>query len=225
MTLILLAAPGGAYEQATASSNIQNVPETRLDDLVVQGQPEHDERLDLLELAERYCLEPDGDHELTWAIAAHDGYTAFTRDDFQGLRTPGARQVRGYSKTRDGVEIRVLTSVKRQWEGPGFTGAIANLHLCWVSANPLPRREVDEATQEFLGRARFRIKDAWVHAWLPQPDGTRLPVGRSDFERQWVLLYRDKGMRSVLTGDYAGWSSITYMRPVEGCADWCYDGR
>lgn len=188
----------------------------------VHAQPNNRQ---LVDLAERFCIEPDGDHELTWAIAAHDGYEPFTRDDFPGLRTPGARQVRGYSKAFEGSQVRVLTSVKRQWEGPGFNGAIANLHVCWVSVNPGSRREVDRSIQDHAGPVRFRLKDTWVHAWLPQPDGSRLPVDRSQFERQWVQLYRDNGMRSILSGDYGGWVSITYIRPVESCSDWCYDGR
>ncbi len=45
----------------------------------------------LVDLADRYCIGPDGDHELTWAQAVRDGMTPLEPNDFQGLRLPGAR--------------------------------------------------------------------------------------------------------------------------------------
>lgn len=181
--------------------------------------PPESDPLDLVTLAERYCIGPDGDHELTWALAVRDGYSPLSPEEFEGLRLPGARQLRGFTQTINGSEIRVLTAVNR-WIGGGQ--GYTPFHLCWVSANPADRRVIDQELGAHLGVGRFRQEGALVFAWIPQEDSARRTVRRREFQRRGMAIAREDGMRMALTNQYGSMVAITYMTPVETCADWCY---
>ena len=173
---------------------------------------------ELVEIADRYCISPDGDHSWTLDLALHNEYQPLTPDLFENLRLPGARQLRGVSRTIGGSEVRILTAKNRIRYG----GVTTYFHVCWVAADPASRRDVDSEVRRFLDVGRFRQEGALVYAWLPQPDGTRRTVRRKAFELQGFALSRDQGMRLVLTNQYLDQVSITYMRPVESCEEWCY---
>lgn len=177
------------------------------------------EPLDLIGLADRYCIDPDGDHELTWAKAVRDGFVELSPEDFPNLRLPGARQLKGFTRTEDGVEVRVLTAVNR-WVGGGQ--GETPFHLCWVSAAPYERRAVDREIGGWLGVDRFRQGDALVYAWIPLESGGRRSVSRREFQRHGMAIAREEGMRMVLTNQHGAMVAVTYMTPVESCADWCY---
>ncbi|MFC5346241.1 hypothetical protein ACETK8_15650 [Brevundimonas staleyi] len=183
------------------------------------GFAQPDEPASLVQLADDLCFYPDGDHAVTWDNAARRGFTPILTEHIPGLRLPGVRQLRGFTKTIDGTEVRVLTAVNR-WRamGRGF----ASFHLCWVSALPANRESVDSRLGEFLKLEHFPQDDASVFAWLPQADGSRQPVSRRAFGRRYFQLSRDQGMRTVMTNHTGDRVSITYMRPVGSCEDWCY---
>ena len=130
----------------------------------------------------------------------------------------GARGLRGFSRTTDGVEIRVLTAANRVRQ----FGEDTYYHLCWVSAANANRREVDRELQAYLGVRRFRQEGAFMYPWVTQPDGSRESVSRRDFDLQGFGLSRERGMKVVLTGEWRGQVSVTFMTPVSSCADWCY---
>lgn len=176
----------------------------------------------LVDLFERYCLDPDGQHDLTWALARHDNYTAFDRSDFPGLRTPGARQVRGFTTSVSGTEIRVLTAVNRFALGPQRTGPATNFHLCWVSARPASRAQIDSELRTYLGVRRYRQEGAFAYPWVTTADDERKSVKRSDFTEDFARMAREEGMRVVTTNEAHGWVSLGYLRPIESCEDWCY---
>lgn len=184
--------------------------------LAAQTPPEP---VDLIDLAQRYCIGPDGDHELTWSRAVRDGYVELSPEDFPNLRLPGARRLRGFTRMTDGIELRILTAVNRiSGGGQGETP----FHLCWVSADPFERAAVDRELGGWLGVGRFRQAGAWVHAWTPGEEGGRRSVSRREFQRRGMAIAREDGMRLVLTNQHGRMVAITYMTPVEGCADWCY---
>jgi len=152
-------------------------------------------------------------------MAAHYGWTPITAEDVGNLTLPGVRQLRGFRKEIDGVEVCLLTAVNR-WRGGGH--GETNFHLCWVSADPINRRLVDDELHDLLDVRRFRQGDALAYAWIPQEDGSRRSVSRSQWERGGHGLTRREGMRMVLTNQHRNMVAITYLTPVEDCADWCY---
>lgn len=174
---------------------------------------------DLYDMAERYCIGPDGDHELTQALAEHDKMRPITAEDFPGLRLPGARRLTGYTAELDGVVFRVLTA-RNRIRGGG--GGITFFHLCWVSAEPMNRRAVDRTLQRETGIRGFRQEGARVFAWVPGPDGARLVVDLREWRRRNQAIAREDGMRMILTNQHQGMTAVTYMTPVTDCADWCY---
>ena len=174
---------------------------------------------DLAGLADRYCIGPDGDHVWTWSLAAGEGWTPLQPEEFANLRLPGARQLRGFTKTIGGTEVRLLTAVNRM---TGMGAGVTYYHLCWVSADPAVRREVDSAIAELVGVDRFRQDDAFVYAWIPGPDDTRREVSRREWSRYAQALAREDGLRMVLTGATQSRVSVTYMTATQDCADWCY---
>ncbi|MGH7027658.1 hypothetical protein [Brevundimonas sp.] len=174
---------------------------------------------ELVRLADRYCLGPDGDHEWTWALATHDGFSPLSPDGFSGLRLPAARQLRGFEKTIDGAKVRILTANNRI-SGGGVGRSY--FHLCWVSAEPTDRRSVDAALRSFLDVGRIRQEGAFAYLWIPQDDGTRGRVSRKSFNLRGHALAREEGMRMALTNNVGLMVAVTYMRAVDDCADWCY---
>lgn len=175
----------------------------------------------LVEMAERYCISPDGDHEWTWALARHDGYRVMTMDDTPGVRSlPGARRMRAFTKTVDNVELRIVTAVNRiRGGGQG----VNYFHVCWVSANPADRRVVDRRLREVMDVRRFREDGAIVYPWTMAEDGSRRSVSRTAYNRTGPFaLTRLEGVRLTVLNDYLGMVSIGNMSPVPDCADWCY---
>jgi hypothetical protein len=170
------------------------------------------ERLNLATLVDRYCLSADGDHEWTWAMAAHDGFAPMSPEEFDDLRLPGTRDLRGYRKSVAGAEVRILTASNR------ITNAslgVTHFNLCWVAANPASRPEVDRDLSSLLHVGRFHQQDAFVYPWIPQPNDGREPVSRRDFNRGSIRLAREQGMRMVLSSALASQVSVTYMVPVQ----------
>jgi hypothetical protein len=184
------------------------------------GDPVADEPINLASLTEHFCLNADGDHAWTWSVAAHDGFTPLAPSEFEHLRLPGARQLRGFRKTIGGREVRVLTAVNRVI-GPEQVGT-TYFHLCWVAVDPGVRQDVDRDLRGLLHLPRFRQQDAFVYPWIPEGDEGRKAVSRRDFNRYSLKLSRERGMRLVLSNDYLGQVSVTYMAPVPSCEDWCY---
>jgi len=156
---------------------------------------------DLVHMVERYCVSPDGDQPLTWALAESDGFAALTPAEFENLRLPGARNLRGYEAVRDGVRLRVLTANNRF---RGWDAGTTFFNLCWVSAEPLDRRALDAEVRRWLGFSGFRQEGARVYAWVPLPDGTQRVVGPREFERRFHGIAREEGMRMILTNDRLG---------------------
>lgn len=163
---------------------------------------------DLYAMTERYCIRPDGDHPLTWALAESDGSVALDPSQFEGLRLPGARQLRGYETLRDGVRLRVLTANNRF---RGWGAGITFFNLCWVSAEPFDRGSVDREVRSWLGFNGFRQEGARVYASVPLPDGDRRVVGLREFQRRSHAIAREEGMRMILTNDRLGMVAMTYM--------------
>ena len=175
--------------------------------------------VDLADLIDRYCIVPDGDIALTSALARHDGMSELASEDFENLRLPGARQLRGFTKTTNGVVVRVLTGHNRFRGGDAGT---TFFNLCWVSASPMNRSEVDDGMRREHQMRGFRQEGARVYAWVPNDDGTRRIVGSREFKRRSHAIAREDGMRMLLTNDYLGMVAVTYMVSTTDCRDWCY---
>lgn len=173
---------------------------------------------DLVDSADRYCVAPDGDHTFTWALAAHNGLTKLSPDDFPDLRLPATGQLGGYETRLDGKEFRVLTARNRF---RGWGAGLTPFHLCWVSANPMTRGAVERELQRETGFRGFRQEGARVFAWIPQPDGSRREVRLREWQRRGHSIAREEGMRMILVNDYNDMTAITYMTPLESCEDWC----
>lgn len=174
---------------------------------------------DLYAMTERYCTRPDGDHPLTWALAESDGWVVLDPSQFEGLRLPGARRLRGYETVRDGVRLRVLTANNRF---RGWGAGTTYFSLCWVSAEPFNRRDLDEVIRSQLSMPGFRQEGARVYAWVPMPDGGRRIIQSWEFNRRFHAISREEGMRMILTNDRLGMVALTYLSPVDSCDDWCY---
>jgi len=174
---------------------------------------------DLYQMADRYCIGPDGDDDLTWALATHDGLSELRPEAFDELNLPGARQLRGRTTVRDGVEVRVLTARNKIFGGGGGD---TYFRLCWVSAEPMDRGQVDREVRRETGIPGFRQDGARLYGWVPLPEGQRRVVGRREWQRRGQSIAREEGMRMILTNDYRGMTAITYLTPVVDCEDWCY---
>jgi hypothetical protein len=162
----------------------------------------------MIRMLDRYCVIPDGDQPLTWALAESDGFRALTPAEFENLRLPGARNLRGYEDDRDGVRVRVLTANNRF---RGWGAGITYFNLCWVSAEPFDRGSVDREVRSWLGFNGFRQEGARVYAWVPLPDGDRRVIGLREFQRRSHAIAREEGMRMILTNDRLGMVAMTYM--------------
>jgi hypothetical protein len=174
----------------------------------------------LVDNAQSYCVDADGDHRLTWARATDDGFIELKGDDFANLRLPGARQLRGYEKIVDGITLRVLTAHNRIRGGDLGT---TFFDLCWVSADPINRLDVDREVNNQTQIDSFRQEGARVYAWVPAVgDGQRRIVSGREFRRRGHAIAREDGMRMLITNDYLGMVGIAYMSPTDDCADWCY---
>jgi hypothetical protein len=174
---------------------------------------------DLAALADRYCIAQNGDHVMTWALATHDGFEPLAPDAFGRLRLPGARQLRGFTKTIEGREVRVLTAYNRI---TGMGEAPTYFHICWVSAEPLDRRPVEASFQHEYRSHGFRQEGARMFIWAPLADGSYRNFGRRDWQRQAQALPREEGARLLMVNNRERLVSVTFMVSVTDCEDWCY---
>lgn len=171
---------------------------------------QHD--LQLAELADRYCIEPDGDHRLTWHRAEQDGFAWITPDDAPNLRLPSAlgTNLRGLKKTVDGVEIQVLTSAF-SWIAPDDGQSF--FRQCWVSASVSDVNSVRRDVRAILGVHDFKSLEVVIFAWIPTADGGRTSVSRRDYRRRHLTLAREQGMRQVLVRQYENGVFVSYTSP------------
>ncbi|WP_428149973.1 hypothetical protein [Brevundimonas sp.] len=147
-------------------------------------------------MAQRYCIGPDGDHRMTWAYAEADGFAALNRPEFEHLSLPGVEDatIRGFTRTVDGVEARVLTGAS--WIRAGGQGTTYS-RLCWVSSSRASFDEVNGQTRSYFNDRGFRMGRVRVHAWIPRPDGSLEPVSRRRYVRESLTLARIEGMRQL----------------------------
>lgn len=173
---------------------------------------EAEEPLDLVALAERYCVVPDGDHRLTWTLAERDGFSWLSEDNFPGLRLPSAigENLRGLSNLVDGREVRVLTSAF-SWVAPG--DGQTYFRQCWVSASDydLGRARLD--LRSALGVPGFTSKQVHIYAWVPRADGSNRVVSRRDYRRRHLTMAREEGLRQVSLRQHGRAVFIGYTSP------------
>jgi len=177
---------------------------------------QRDGETDLVWAAETFCFAADGNMARTWDRAEAEGYQMLRPSDFPNLRLPGARNLRGYSKRIGRVEMRVLTAETRF---DGFNQGLNFFRMCWVSAEPADRSQIDQELSRSLGVSRFRQEDAYVYAWANAEDGSRREMRRREFMARGLRDALAEDMRFVLTNDRFGVVSITYMVPIEGFSE------
>jgi len=170
------------------------------------------DRPTLTELADRYCIGPDGDHRLTWHLAEQDGFTWLTADQFPNLRliSGAGNNLRGLEKNIDGVQIRVLTSAL-SWSAPD--DGQSYFRQCWISASLYDSNHAEREMDALLGVRRFKSKNTWIYAWIPRIDGHRSAINRRTYRRQHLTLAREQGLREVTLQHYQGGTFIGYRSP------------
>lgn len=166
----------------------------------------------LAELALRYCIDPDGDHRLTWALAERDGFSVISEAEVSGLRLRGsvASALRGFRKVEDGKQTQVLTSssfLRAPDQGTTY------YRWCWVSSSSNGFDGVNRDLTEFLRVPSFRVDKVRLFAWIPRPDGTSELVSRRRYLDQGNPLARDQGMRQVTIRRLGDGVSIGYASP------------
>lgn len=166
----------------------------------------------LIDSADRYCIQPDGDHRMTWHLAERDGFAPLSPDTFGGARTPGiiGSTLRGFSKIVDGREVRVLTAAS--WLRAPEQG-LTYFRWCWVSSSHDDIATVDGQLRRHLGWRGFRVERSRVFAWIPRPDGELEPVSRRIFMGEGVALAREQGLRQLLTRRSGDAVFIGYASP------------
>lgn len=166
----------------------------------------------LTELAERYCIAPDGDHRVTWASIQRDGFVQIPSEEYEGLRLPGsvASAIRAFRRNADGREFRVLTS--SSWLQAPDQGK-TYYRWCWVSSSDERLDRVVSAFQRKLGDRGFRSQRVRLFAWIPRPDNADEPVSRRRYMREHNVLARELGMRQVLISPIGDGVSIGYASP------------
>lgn len=167
----------------------------------------------ITDLAERLCIRADGDHRFTWQRAQEVGFVPINPADFGGrLGAVGVEDdsLRGFTRTTNGVEFRVITAatwISSLDQGQTF------YRWCSVSSSSGSRdRTVGELTR-VLGVRSFRSDKVRLFAWIPRPDGTMEPVGRTTYMRSQKVLAREQGMRQVLVRSTGEGVSIGYGSP------------
>jgi len=180
--------------------------------LAITPPPQDPSDESLADLAYRYCIEPDGDHRLTWHRAEQDGFTWMTPDDIPRLYLPGTftPNLRGLQKTSGGVTIRVLTSAFR-WRAPDDGQTF--FRQCWFSASTGDLNQTREDLGALLDLRSFRSREVVVFAWIPRPDGTSSFVSRRDYLRHVLTLSREQGMRQIMLRQYEGSVFVGYSSP------------
>ncbi len=166
----------------------------------------------LPEIANRYCIAPDGDHRLTWQLAEEDGFSWLNHTHFPNLRirtTPNVN-LRGLEKSIDGITYRVLTTAYSHTsrdDGHSF------FRQCWVSASAYDINDAEQELNNMLGVRRFRSQRTLIYAWIPQIDGSRRTVIRRVYMRKNLTLAREQGLRQVTLARYGTASFIGYRSP------------
>lgn len=166
----------------------------------------------LADLADQLCVTPDGDHRMTWQYAERDGFSLLRAEDFPGLTTPSVHgdTLRGFAKTIDGRELRVLT-------GASFISApdqgITYYRWCWVWASPDRLDGVVRTLQSRFDTRGFRNEKVRLFAWIPRPDEVVEPVSRRRYLREHNALAREQGMRQVMVRQVGDGVSIGYASP------------
>jgi hypothetical protein len=185
---------------------------TLLAALAIASPPQEPPAESLADLADRYCIEPDGDHRLTWHRAEQDGFRWMTPDDIPRLYLRGSfgPHLRGLQRTSDGTTIRILTSAFH-WTSPGDGETF--FRQCWLSTTDDEFRQTQQDLTGLLDFRPFRSKEVVIFAWIPRPDGTREPVSRRDFARQHLTLSREQGMRRIFLRQYDGGVFVGYSSP------------
>ena len=159
--------------------------------------------------AERYCIDPDGDHRLTWHRAEQDGFTLLSNAEYARLRLPGTGGLRAFSKTEHGIEYRILTAAHSE-TGPS---GIAYFRRCWVSSSQYSIDDANRELRDLLGFRHFRAKNTFVYAWIPQTDGTLRPVSRRIYMRSSLRMAAEQGLRQVSAKQYEDQVFISYASP------------
>lgn len=182
--------------------------------VVGSSEPAMTERsLSLAEMADRYCIRPDGDHRMTWTLAEQDSFTFLQPEEFSGLRALGIHDdtLRGLRRVDDdGREVKVLTAASwltRPDQGKTF------FRWCWVSSSD---DRIDAVHRQLRGRFKdrgFRLERVRMYAWIPRPDGMAERVSRRDFIREGNILARDQGMRQVIARARLGSVFIGFASP------------
>lgn len=166
-------------------------------------------QVDLVNLLDRLCLYPDGDHVLTYSMAVADGWQPLTAETMGRLFLPGVFNLRGFTKTVDGVELRVLTERGRRTSH--VSRESAPYRHCWVSADPADPRDVRRALEDELKLSSFRMKSARVYPWFDTAEG-RQRVSRISFERRYEQLV-NAGMRMVTLAWHGDQVILGYVTP------------
>jgi|GEM_PF-6151825 len=167
---------------------------------------------DLFDEFDVLCLAPEGDEDLTWAMAVHKGYSRLEPSDFEDLRVLAfARELKGMSRTVEGVEYRVLTA--RGSMAPAGSDYRGFYQLCWVSAGPADYAEVRRLTHSRVGLPSFTQGHSRVMAWVETPEG-REPLTRNQIERRQLgPLMVERDVRMVTMGQHSGRQvMLGYMR-------------
>lgn len=167
---------------------------------------------DLVDMAVRYCIDPDGDHRLTWALAERDGFSVISADEVSGLRLRGsvASALRGFRKIEDGKQIQILTSssfLRAPDQGTTY------YRWCWVSSSSDRFDGVNRGLAEFLRVPSFRVEKVRLFAWIPRPGGTTDVVSRRQYLEHGNPLAREQGMRQVTTRQLGDGVSVGYASP------------
>lgn len=168
--------------------------------------------LPVIEMADRYCIAPDGDHRMTWHLADRDGFSPLSPDQFSKARTPGVinTTLRGFGKNLENREIRVLTAAS--WIRSGDQG-LSHYRWCWVSSSDEDIGDVDHQMRRLIGSRGFRAAQSRVFAWIPRPDGSLEPVSRRVFMRSGWALAREQGLRHITTRRFGNGVFIGYASP------------
>lgn len=168
---------------------------------------------DLVELADRYCIRPDGDHRATWQYLAEDGFTPLTAQDFPNLHLPGSfeRHIRAFRKFEGSRELRVITAANRM---RGGDQGITYFRWCWVSSSLDDVRRVDADIRDLVGVRSFRVEGPTrLFAWIPRPDGSIEAVSRRIFMREGWVLAREQGLRQLTLTSHEGGVFLGYASP------------
>ncbi|MGA0544197.1 hypothetical protein ACO2Q1_02880 [Brevundimonas sp. VNH65] len=174
----------------------------------------------LLEELERLCLRAKGDHVWTWSWARASGFedmdpSAVTTFSLWGF----ARDLRGMTRTVDGVEYRLMTAIGGS--RPVGSDARTDGHqatFCWVSARPQDRRRTVADVGRLLRVPSYRVGNSRLFPWLEQ-DGERRRVSRTAFERDFHRLVREDHMQLVSVTHDKDWVHLGYFRRRDPAAE------